>query len=166
MQIKAALKFMLFVSFFNLYTSALFNDNDINLSEENVARSRSRTRSHSSSSSSSSYSFSDETDRKIRCENENMNLNCGLEKIKIESAIFGRSSERICGNPTLPDCAAPSCTVTNCYSDVTSQIKTQCGGEHSCGFLVSTTDAASPLISLTDPCPGTMKYLTVYYICV
>ncbi|XP_071485118.1 D-galactoside-specific lectin-like [Diadema antillarum] len=81
-----------------------------------------------------------------------MSLNCGArQEVYIQSASYGRRSDRICTTGPLSN--------TNCHSTRSmSVVSNACGGRSSCSVRASNS-------YFTDPCRGTFKYLEVLYTC-
>jgi hypothetical protein len=77
--------------------------------------------------------------------------------IKIYSANFGRTDNRICGNP---DKNVNDVRRIDCLKSVAPKL-IHCNDRLSCGI----TGIYNTIFG-EDPCPGTWKYLDVYYYCV
>ncbi|KAB5567718.1 hypothetical protein PHYPO_G00236100 [Pangasianodon hypophthalmus] len=95
--------------------------------------------------------------RAVICEHGYSTLGCGTgEGILIINANFGRADTTTCSNG-VPNGLTRK---INCYAPNTlATVATLCNGQQSC------TVEASPTV-FTDPCPRTVKYLTVSYICI
>jgi len=78
--------------------------------------------------------------------------------IKIENANYGRTDDRICGNPTFN---ANLVSNTNCLSDQTLKLSNLCDNRFTCVIPCSNDFFSQPNL-----CPGTWKYLEVFYFCV
>nr|Q9PVW8.1 RecName: Full=Rhamnose-binding lectin; AltName: Full=RBL; AltName: Full=Roe lectin; AltName: Full=SAL; Flags: Precursor [Silurus asotus]BAA87860.1 rhamnose-binding lectin (SAL) [Silurus asotus] len=91
----------------------------------------------------------------VICEHGYSTLDCGNDAILIVNANYGRASSQICSNG-LPNGLTQN---TNCYAANTlTTVAGLCNGKKSC-----TVEALNTIFS--DPCSGTVKYLTVTYIC-
>ncbi|XP_078353651.1 L-rhamnose-binding lectin CSL3-like [Oculina patagonica] len=84
------------------------------------------------------------------CEHQAMSINCGSKLINIRSASYGRTQQGLCGSNGNTNChAGSSMTVA----------RHECQGQKRCTLYVKNS-------AFGDPCPGTVKYLTVIYDCV
>ncbi|MCI4381130.1 hypothetical protein PGIGA_G00248120 [Pangasianodon gigas] len=91
----------------------------------------------------------------VICERGYSTLDCGDGSIQIINANYGRADSVTCSNG-LSDSLTQN---TNCYAQNTlSTVASLCNGQTRCTVEASYT-------IFTDPCTGTVKYLTVSYIC-
>ena len=86
----------------------------------------------------------------IACENTNAVISCSPARIRILSVFYGRFDATTCGGPAGN---------TNCVAVATSMVMPIWNGTTSC-----TIPATSGLVGY-DPCSGTLKYLTINYLC-
>lgn len=90
----------------------------------------------------------------IVCEDGMMELRCSVGKLKINTAVYGRTEGRnVCPHKNInkTDCKSTS-------SDTV--VRNKCDGESSCSITVSNSVFGG------DPCPNTYKYLDVTFTCV
>ncbi|NP_001316191.1 rhamnose-binding lectin-like precursor [Ictalurus punctatus] len=91
----------------------------------------------------------------VICEQGYSTLDCGSDSIEIINANYGRGNSRTCSNG-IPSFQTQN---TNCYAPNTlSTVAAMCKGKKTC-----TVEASNTIFN--DPCFGTVKYLTVSYIC-
>ncbi|XP_053480477.1 rhamnose-binding lectin isoform X2 [Ictalurus furcatus] len=91
----------------------------------------------------------------VICEQGYSTLDCGSDSIEIINANYGRGNSRTCSNG-IPSFQTQN---TNCYAPNTlSTVAAMCKGKKTC-----TVEASNTIFN--DPCVGTVKYLTVSYIC-
>ncbi|GAA6106863.1 rhamnose-binding lectin-like [Tachysurus ichikawai] len=91
----------------------------------------------------------------VICEHGYSTLDCGDGSIQIINANYGRADSVTCSSG-LSNSLIQN---TNCYSPNTlSKVATLCNGQRRCEVEASYT-------AFTEPCIGTVKYLTVSYIC-
>lgn len=77
-------------------------------------------------------------------------LSCPMSTVlNIRSAIYGRTDKSRCSQVS----------VTNCKLNVTSLIRTKCGGKNHCSLKATNSLMGS------DPCRTVPKYLEVDYTC-
>ncbi|KAM9475811.1 rhamnose-binding lectin-like isoform 2-T2 [Clarias gariepinus] len=92
----------------------------------------------------------------VTCEFCSSTLDCGEGTIQIINANYGRANTRTCSH------GVPSSLTqdTNCYAPHTfTNVAARCNGQRRC--------IVQALFTLfTDPCYGTLKYLTVSYTCI
>ena len=91
------------------------------------------------------------------CDGNKLYIQCPANHyISITNAWFGRKDTKTCLNYAfLNGCA--SCS-TNCYLDITTNVKKYSNGKNSYTFTNSQ-------ITSTDPCHGTYKYFKIYFDC-
>lgn len=90
----------------------------------------------------------------IVCEDGKMELRCSVGKLKINTAVYGRTEGRnVCPHENINK---TDCKSTSSYEVV----RNKCDGESSCSITVSNSVFGG------DPCPGTYKYLDVTFTCV
>ncbi|XP_060737561.1 rhamnose-binding lectin-like [Tachysurus vachellii] len=91
----------------------------------------------------------------VICERGYSTLDCGDGSIQIINANYGRADSVTCSSGLSNNLIQN----TNCYSpNALSKVATLCNGQRSCEVEASYT-------VFTEPCTGTVKYLTVSYIC-
>ncbi|XP_053360798.1 rhamnose-binding lectin-like [Clarias gariepinus] len=91
----------------------------------------------------------------VTCEGNSAVLNCGLYRITIISAFYGRTDTTTC----TENQPWTSIRNTNCFTPNAQYIvKSRCDGLHNCHV-----PATNYLFS--DPCYGTYKYMTIAYTC-
>ncbi|KAB5567716.1 hypothetical protein PHYPO_G00236070 [Pangasianodon hypophthalmus] len=91
----------------------------------------------------------------VICERGYSTLDCGDSSIQILNANYGRTDSVTCSNGHSDSLTQN----TNCYAQNTlSAVASLCNGQKRCTVEASYT-------IFTDPCTGTVKYLTVSYIC-
>ncbi|NP_001316193.1 rhamnose-binding lectin-like precursor [Ictalurus punctatus] len=92
----------------------------------------------------------------VICEYGYSTLDCGDDSIQIINANYGRAESRTCSNG-LPSVLTQN---TNCYAlNTFSTVSALCNGQRKCTVSADYT-------IFTDPCFGTLKYLTVSYKCI
>ncbi|XP_048768195.1 rhamnose-binding lectin-like [Ostrea edulis] len=82
------------------------------------------------------------------CENEQATIRCGGERILVESARYGQTRGNRCGTEAYGDCER----------NVTNIVKGLCNNKATCQI--------QPVQLFADPCPGTVKYAKVVYVCL
>lgn len=88
----------------------------------------------------------------VVCENNSVYLSCPAHyMLYVDSAVYGRLDTKIC---TVPKMGLNSCKPNK--SDPI--VKKNCNGKNEC-YLESSSEVFG------DPCPGTLKYLEVWYTC-
>lgn len=103
------------------------------------------------------------------CEKRNLVLDCGVNRIKVKYAFFGRKNSTICG---YTDCVSVGIAASVCTTAVTNNLN--CNSSIATSFLQNLCDY-SQFCNLTvgaaafnnnDPCSGTYKYAYVDYTCI
>ncbi len=97
--------------------------------------------------------FSQDLYREFHCYGNTLTLSCQSGyTISIHSAFYGRTDQRICGNPNIVEYQK-----INCYMDI-KQLINYCNQKTTCQIIVGN--------KWPDPCPYTYKYAEVLYFCV
>ncbi|XP_060788676.1 uncharacterized protein LOC132893497 [Neoarius graeffei] len=92
----------------------------------------------------------------VTCEHDTAVLTCGVRRLKIISANYGRTDSTTCssGRP------ANQLTNTNCYTpSAFDKVAARCEGQNTCEVPATNS-------FFSDPCYGTYKYLKIVYSCV
>ncbi|XP_062855321.1 rhamnose-binding lectin-like [Trichomycterus rosablanca] len=92
---------------------------------------------------------------KVICEDSHSELNCRTSKIFVLNAMYGRTDTTTCisGRPSSET------NNPNCNFNTRDKVSQLCNGQNKCCLFASNT-------IFTDPCFGTLKYLSVYYTCI
>ncbi|XP_076120667.1 rhamnose-binding lectin-like [Alosa pseudoharengus] len=89
------------------------------------------------------------------CEGHHSSLECGSKIIQIQAANYGRTDGTTCADGTNPS----QVNNTSCFStDTLSDMRKKCQGKSSCEVRATNAE-------LSNPCPGTHKYLNISYSC-
>ncbi|XP_041935264.1 uncharacterized protein LOC121697680 [Alosa sapidissima] len=89
------------------------------------------------------------------CEGHHSSLECGSKVIQIQAANYGRTDGTTCADGTNPS----QVNNTSCFSTNTlSDMRQMCQGKSSCEVRATNAE-------LSNPCPGTHKYLNISYSC-
>lgn len=88
---------------------------------------------------------------RVVCENTNPIISCYSTRIRLLSVYYGRYDTTTCPGPIQ---------YINCFQDATSTVMSICNETTSCTFSIS-----NALVNHNDPCPGTVKYAVINYLC-
>ncbi|XP_070546833.1 L-rhamnose-binding lectin CSL3-like [Ptychodera flava] len=91
----------------------------------------------------------------IPCQGETLHLDCGAGKAidLTQGGTFGRTDIVTCVS------SGTSVADTDCSFYASDHLRDKCEGKQTCDILIDAAEFG------TDPCPGTDKYLDLWYMC-